>query len=54
MATNWIQLLKDELQKRDDKDLRCWPVEWWTQLKTEGMDPLQAIKYTMRIMHKRT
>jgi hypothetical protein len=42
----WLQVLRDELQRYDDEDLRYWPVLWWKELHREGMNPLQAIRYT--------
>ncbi len=42
----WLQVLRDELQRYDDEDLRYWPGLWWKELHREGMNPLQAIRYT--------
>jgi hypothetical protein len=52
--TNWLQRLEEELQNYGDDDLQQWPVEWWMQLQREGMNPPQAIRYTTRVMHKKT
>ena len=52
--TNWLQHLEEELQDYGDDNLRHWPVEWWMQLRREGMNPLQAIRYTTRVMYKKT
>ena len=49
----WFQLLYDELQKIGDDHLLNWPTEWWKQLLLEGMDPMQAVRYTTPVMHRR-
>jgi hypothetical protein len=49
---DWFQLLNNELQKQDDEHLWNWPTEWWKQLLFEGMNPMQAVRYTTRVMHR--
>ena len=48
----WLHLLYDELQKIGDDHLLNWPTEWWKQLLLEGMNPMQAVRYTTRVMHR--
>ncbi len=47
----WFQLLHDELKRIDDDRLWNWPSEWWEQLLAEGMNPVQAVRYTTRVMY---
>jgi hypothetical protein len=49
---SWFQLLQDELKEYNDDHLWHWPIEWWNKLLQEGMDPVQAVLYTIRLMHK--
>ena len=52
IAENWFQVLREELKEYDDDHLLHWPAEWWKQLLREGMNPVQAVRYTTRVMHK--
>jgi hypothetical protein len=49
---DWFQLLHNELQKHNDDRLWNWPTEWWKQLLFEGMNPMQAVRYTTRVMYR--
>ena len=52
IVEKWFELLQDELQRYDDDHLLRWPIEWWKQLLREGMNPMQAVRYTTRVMYK--